>query len=680
MLSRGIFRLTAVLLVAVLAILLIGVANARAPQANGAQDLVRTQSRHSHTLDEEFTQLWYMKTTDYGATWSPFTQAGDLSSFSPSRGLLPDFQTITTATNQVCFVVYLDSAATKGVYSFTSPTFQPVLVRANGPTDTLVTVGGTNPKGWTTIGADPNGNLYCVIWGYTGAQQVTTFWGVKSTDNGASWGTPFIVYQETNGDHAGAYPHLSQMNSTTNVFIMYQAVSGTNYNQYVGRFPVAGGAATFVQIGSTESQYSYYIGSCLPLAYDNVNNYLYAVYRTDATSGSGSTVYYSSDQGQNFTPSSLATGGTRYPAISLRIADQTPFVVSNMGPPAAGAVHQAWLTWDQFGYGGGSWVIPPISFASAPGPYDGTGPLLYVNQVYWWDANHGASSLNLWGARTPEGEYTNYTTNGGASPADWSAAQALWVAANDSIDPVTANMNQITGGTNGIGYITTSFARGTADVVPPVVTDQTLLTSYMSTGPYVVSAFVSDDRGIDASTINWIWNPADTGATNIFFPQDSVHLTDSATASGTYYYTIRDTASNGHHWVDGDTIWFYCDATDVGGNYTSADLQAIVVGSAYLGVGDRVSVPVEKFALNGNYPNPFNPSTQISFDLPAMYRVNLKVFNVLGEQVATLADGQFYAEGRHTLTFDGSRLSSGIYFYTLSAGPYVASQKMVLLK
>ncbi|MCX6142455.1 MAG: T9SS type A sorting domain-containing protein [Ignavibacteriales bacterium] len=90
------------------------------------------------------------------------------------------------------------------------------------------------------------------------------------------------------------------------------------------------------------------------------------------------------------------------------------------------------------------------------------------------------------------------------------------------------------------------------------------------------------------------------------------------------------------------------------------------------------AIPAE-FSLSQNYPNPFNPSTNITFNLPKSGKVTLKVFNTLGQQVATLVDGDYVA-GMHTMNFDASSLSSGVYIYTLSAGDFLAAKKMILLK
>ena len=86
-----------------------------------------------------------------------------------------------------------------------------------------------------------------------------------------------------------------------------------------------------------------------------------------------------------------------------------------------------------------------------------------------------------------------------------------------------------------------------------------------------------------------------------------------------------------------------------------------------------------KFELSQNFPNPFNPTTTISFTLPQSGDVTLKVYNAIGEQVAELING-FKEAGVHTINFDGSELRSGVYFYRLKSEQKVENRKMILLK
>jgi len=83
--------------------------------------------------------------------------------------------------------------------------------------------------------------------------------------------------------------------------------------------------------------------------------------------------------------------------------------------------------------------------------------------------------------------------------------------------------------------------------------------------------------------------------------------------------------------------------------------------------------------LYGAFPNPFNPLTTLSFALPEAAKVSLSVYDISGSLVATLANG-WRSAGMHEVTFDGSKLASGVYFYRLQAGEFVSGGKMVLLK
>jgi len=85
------------------------------------------------------------------------------------------------------------------------------------------------------------------------------------------------------------------------------------------------------------------------------------------------------------------------------------------------------------------------------------------------------------------------------------------------------------------------------------------------------------------------------------------------------------------------------------------------------------------FSLNQNYPNPFNPTTVIGFDLPVDGNVSLKVFNMMGEEVADLVN-EYRSAGKHQVVFDASVNPSGVYFYRLESGSHRSIKKMLLIK
>ena len=105
-----------------------------------------------------------------------------------------------------------------------------------------------------------------------------------------------------------------------------------------------------------------------------------------------------------------------------------------------------------------------------------------------------------------------------------------------------------------------------------------------------------------------------------------------------------------------------------------------------------INLPLE-FSLNQNYPNPFNPSTTIKYTIPSVTlspdknginsvegsRVQLKIYDVLGNEVATLVDENKPA-GSYEVNFDAGNLSNGVYFYKLQAGNFVQTKKMLLIK
>jgi len=87
----------------------------------------------------------------------------------------------------------------------------------------------------------------------------------------------------------------------------------------------------------------------------------------------------------------------------------------------------------------------------------------------------------------------------------------------------------------------------------------------------------------------------------------------------------------------------------------------------------------DNFLLSQNYPNPFNPATKISWQSPVSGHQTLKVYDMLGKEVATLVD-EYREAGNYGIDFNASSLSSGVYFYTLQAGTYTQSKKMILMK
>ena len=130
------------------------------------------------------------------------------------------------------------------------------------------------------------------------------------------------------------------------------------------------------------------------------------------------------------------------------------------------------------------------------------------------------------------------------------------------------------------------------------------------------------------------------------------NFTDKSALSGKYYYRLKQ--------VDFDGTYQYLKSVEV-----------------------DMGIP-KNYSLDQNYPNPFNPSTTIRFALPMNAKVNIRLYNTLGQEVANILNNEFSA-GVHETVFNASNLSSGIYFYRLEArgadgSLYASTKRMLLLK
>ena len=164
---------------------------------------------------------------------------------------------------------------------------------------------------------------------------------------------------------------------------------------------------------------------------------------------------------------------------------------------------------------------------------------------------------------------------------------------------------------------------------------------------------------VGADTATW-WEAADTVADE---PAPAPAGTgqqfkvEGLTPHSTYYFALR-TADEVPNW---------------------SGISNIASGTP-VGVKGRGSAELPgRFALLPNYPNPFNPETRISYSLPVDCQVNLEVYNITGERVATLVN-QRQRAGYHTVTWDASGMASGIYLCRIKTGGFTKTQKMVLLK
>ncbi len=189
---------------------------------------------------------------------------------------------------------------------------------------------------------------------------------------------------------------------------------------------------------------------------------------------------------------------------------------------------------------------------------------------------------------------------------------------------------------------------------------------------YSVAIFVLSNAGVNKDSVRLHYT-TDNGGTFTTLPMTLTETINASTSSGKYTVVVPKSVT---------TPKFYVRAVDVSQNPRTgpfnapANLYDMKTGTTGIPPGNPVP---SEYVIRQNFPNPFNPVTTISYGLPRASEVRLTVFDVLGRHVATLVDGvqQF---GNYAVPFDGTRLSSGTYFYRLEAGKFVETKRMMLVK
>ena len=310
----------------------------------------------------------------------------------------------------------------------------------------------------------------------------------------------------------------------------------------------------------------------------------------------------------------------------------------------------------------------------------------------------------------------NYWTNGGTPPSSSTAFAALMAQTNvmkieqckynkDVIDAMFRQVNntevipyannQIPGIVHAVNYDMGKYLSAYSDV------------DYQNTGNGAYnSGYSYRNDGVDIQACN---DPFSNGY-NVGWTQTGEWLkyTVNIASSGTYNVLVNVSAPNTGGKIilslNGTTIGSILDVPATGG---WQNWQYITIPNVWLPQGtnslqvrlffgnfnlsyikfDLITVNIEnedenfpaEFSLNQNYPNPFNPLTHISWQSPTSGWQTLKIYNVLGNEIATLVD-EYRNSGYYELEFDASNLPSGIYFYKLNTGNYTDTKKLILLK
>ena len=200
--------------------------------------------------------------------------------------------------------------------------------------------------------------------------------------------------------------------------------------------------------------------------------------------------------------------------------------------------------------------------------------------------------------------------------------------------------------------------------------EQDVYYSYITSGfiPVELTSFFSSFEG---NVVNLYWTTATEKNNHGFEIQRSIDKTNwkaiefkegKGTTSESQQYSYTDQLID----LQAAKLYYRLKQLDFDGSFKYSDVI-------------EVEIIPSVFSLSQNYPNPFNPTTKISYQLPSNNFVTLKVYDVLGNEVAALVNEQQPA-GKYEVQFDASGLGSGIYFYKLNAGSLVETRKMVLMK
>ncbi len=372
----------------------------------------------------------------------------------------------------------------------------------------------------------------------------------------------------------------------------------------------------------------------------------------------------------------------------------------------------------------GTWLLRLDPLDGDPTAYDPT----RINEVLtdiaqigydaeWWNTGENncedptlATAITVSAGQTASGYdlVTNENCSGGQAPvADFSGSPTSGTA------PLSVNFTDLSSGNPDTW--SWDFGDGGSS------TAQNPSHTYQNAGSYTVALTAANTYGSDTNTkTNYITVTTGGGGATIHVADITVtYSTHGPNYKGVATVTIVDQNGSGYAnatvsgyfdyegpssiisgLTDGSgqvtlqggntknpSAMFCFNVTDVSASGATYDAGSNVVTSACSGTvaasagrpGGSLSVLPTTFSLQQNVPNPFNPTTNISFTLASASRATLEVFDISGRKVATLADG-FMSAGLHTVSWDASRSASGVYFYRLKATDFTQTRKMVLLK
>jgi photosystem II stability/assembly factor-like uncharacterized protein len=380
--------------------------------------------------------------------------------------------------------------------------------------------------------------------------------------------------------------------------------------------------------------------------------YSFAASDTNLFAGNGNgNVFRSTDNGTSWTV--VYTGATFTRTDALTISDTNLFAANDVGVLRSTNNGTSWTV-------AGLTNVGPQALAISPNGTGGTNLFAgtYVSGVFlstnngtsWTAVNSGLTGSQLYITALFVSDTNLFAGTWGGSAFRSTNNGTTWVAASNGL--TSNHVHAFTVSPNWAG--STNLFAGT----------------YFGSGVYL-----STDNGGN-------WAEAGTGLTNSNVR--ALARFDTNLFAGTDGGGVFLSTNNGLSW------------TAINEGLTNNVVNALFVNGTNLfagtgngiwwrslsditGIEDQINEIPSQFILEQNYPNPFNPTTTISFSIPTSEFVTLKVFDMLGKEVATLVNEE-KAAGSFEIEFNAANLSSGIYFYNLQAGGFTQTKKLILMK
>jgi len=566
--------------------------------------------------------------------------------------------------------------------------FSNVYYTTNGGVNWLKTAALPVSQGDPAFASDSSGNFYLAYLNNGVRVQ-------KSTNSGATWGAAVTVFSNTNTDKEWIWADRTNGPTKNNVYVAY--FNTTTGAQGVNFYRSTNGGTSWIGPTVLESSVSTNPG---PNIVTDKNGKVYVF----ITTSSGAACKYSTDGGATFSSDiqaasyiepgvlnttsgrkcvkgNIRTNGHPQSACDLTNGPYQNYVyisyAANPPGPDNANVYVARST-----NGGLSWNTPVLVNDDATTTDQWMSDISVDDQgrvwVFWYDSRNDPTNNLMtehWAA---------VSTNGGAS------FSPNFKVSSQNFNPNVVKQYQGTEHYYIGDYIGMSGRSFTLPIYCNQNNDQgNDFTAYLP--DYGVSFQKSTDNLSTSNTsVNYIRIPMlgpysgtvtysatvtptpATGTITITYDPSNVKVLTGTPDSLKISATTSSNCTYGTYTVTVTGL-------ENGGPRTHTRTYTLVVGSTISGVGNNNGAATQ-FNLYQNYPNPFNPVTNIEYYLPKQTMVTLKVYDLLGREVASLVNNELRQAGLQSISFDGKDLSSGIYYYKISAGEFTDIKRMMLIK